>query len=242
MNNNFNIFSNKNEGFAAAAGFFCDCAAAAVRESGFFTVALSGGETPDRLFELLATEYRDRIEWDKGHFFWVDERCVPPDSGLSNYGRAVRLLLANVPVPPPNIHRIETGKELAAEDYDLLLRNYEMMRRTSEGVPVFDIILLGLGRDGHTASLFPGSDFLQENRRLAIMVPPPVTALPAVARVTLTLPVLNSAANLFFLVSGHEKLKLAEYISDGGSPLKYPAQLIRPTAKPPEWFVCGLNG
>jgi len=240
MNDNLKIFSSKSEGFVAAAGFFSDCAAEAVKDHGFFTVALSGGETPDGLFALLASEYRDRIEWKKGHLFWVDERCVPPDSEFSNYGRAARLLLANVPVPPQNIHRIEAVKDSAARDYDLLLRDYAMMRRTADSIPVFDIILLGLGRDGHTASLFPGAESLLEDSGFAIMVPPPTTALPAEPRVTLTLPVLNSAANLFFLISGHEKLKLAEYISDNRSPLKYPAQLIKPSAKPAVWFVCGL--
>ncbi|MHB9139397.1 MAG: 6-phosphogluconolactonase [Victivallaceae bacterium] len=240
MNDNFKIFGSKSEGFAAAARFFCDCVAEAVKKHGFFTAALSGGRTPDGLFALLASEYRNRIEWNKGHLFWVDERCVPPDSEFSNYGLAARLLLANVPVLPQNVHRIEAVKDFAAEDYDLLLRNYAMMRRTATGIPVFDVILMGLGLNGHTASLFPEADSLREDKKFAIKVPVAASALPAVPRITLTLPVLNSAANLFFLISGNEKLKLAEYISDSRSPLKYPAQLIKPAAKPAIWFVCGL--
>ena len=101
MNDNFKILPGESDVYAAAARFFCDCAANAVRESGFFTVALSGGTTPDGLFSLLAGEYHDRIEWSKGHFFWVDDRCVPPESEYSNFGRAERLLLVNVPAPPP---------------------------------------------------------------------------------------------------------------------------------------------
>ncbi len=241
MNDNFKVFPGKNEVFAAAAQFFCDCAARAVRESGFFTVALSGGTTPDGLFALLAGECRDRIEWSQGHFFWVDDRCVPPESEFSNFGRAARLLLANVPVPPLNIHRIEAEKAAAADDYELLLRNYRTMRRTADGIPVFDIVQTGVGNDGHTASLFPDADSLKESRRLVIKVPPPATAQPALPRITLTLPALNAAANLFFLVSDHEKFKLAEYISDCGNRIIYPAQLVRPASGPAVWFVCGLN-
>jgi 6-phosphogluconolactonase len=241
MNDNFKVFPGKSEVFAAAARFFCDCAASAVKDSGFFTVALSGGTTPDELFVLLAREYRERIEWSKGHFFWVDDRCVPPDSELSNFGRAARLLLANVPVPRQNILRIEAEKTAAADDYELLLHNYKRMRRTAEGIPIFDIVQMGIGYDGHTASLFPDTASLKENRRFAIKVGPPVTVQPAVPRVTLTLPVLNSAANLFFLVSDHEKFHLAEYISNCGNRIKYPAQLVRPAAGPAVWFVCGLN-
>lgn len=241
MKDNFRVFRAKSDVFAAAARFFCDCAAEAVRKSGFFTVALSGGTTPDELFSLLAGEYRDRIEWARGHFFWVDDRCVPPDSEFSNFGRAARLLLANVPAPPQNIHRIEAEKTAAADDYELLLHNYKTMRRTAAGIPVFDIVQMGIGLDGHTASLFPDTDSLKENRRLVIKVPPPATAQPAVPRITLTLPALNAAANLFFLVSDHEKFNLAAYISDCGNRIKYPAQLIRPAAGPAVWFVCGLN-
>ena len=150
-------------------------------------------------------------------------------------------LLANVPVPLRNVHRIEAEKASAADDYELLQHNYKMMRKTSDGIPVFDIVQMGIGYDGHTASLFPDTDSLKENRRLVIKVPPPVTARPAVPRVTLTLPVLNAAANLFFLVSDHEKFDLAEYISDCGNRIKYPAQLIRPASRPAIWFVCGSN-
>lgn len=239
MNDNFKILPGESDVYAAAALFFCDCAANAVIESGFFTAALSGGTTPDGLFSLLAGEYHDRIEWSKGHFFWVDDRCVLPESEFSNFGRAERLLLANVPVPPQNIHRMEAEKTAAADDYELLLRNYKFMRRTVDGIPVFDIVQMGIGYDGHTASLFPDTDSLKESQRLVIKAGPPVTAQPAVPRITLTLPVLNSAANLFFLVSDHEKFKLAEYISDYASRIKYPAQLVRPAAGPALWFVCG---
>jgi 6-phosphogluconolactonase len=241
MNDNFRVFAGKSDVFAAAAQFFCDCAAKAVKESGFFTVALSGGTAPDGLFSMLAREYRDRIEWRLGHFFWVDDRCVPPDSEFSNFGRAERLLLANVPALPQNIHRIEVEKDAAADDYELLLHGYKTMRRTAGGIPVFDIVQMGIGNDGHTASLFPNTDSLKENRRFAIKVIPPPATRPAVPRVTLTLPALNAAANLFFLVSGREKFKLAEYISGCGNRIKYPAQLVRPAVKPAVWFVCGLN-
>ncbi len=239
MNDNFRVLPGKADVFAAAARFFCDCAAKAVKKSGFFTVALSGGTTPDELFSLLVSEYRDRIEWAQGHFFWVDDRCVPPDSEFSNFGRAARLLLANVPVPPQNVHRIEAEKTSAADNYELLLHDYKTIRRTADGIPIFDVVQMGIGYDGHTASLFPDTDSLKENSRLVIKVPPPVTVQPAVPRITLTLPVLNAAANLFFLVSDHEKFDLAEYISDCGNRIKYPAQLIRPAAGPAIWFVCG---
>jgi 6-phosphogluconolactonase len=241
MHDNFRIFATENDVFAAAAQFFCDCAAKAVKDGGYFTAALSGGTTPDGLFALLAKEYQTRIAWSRGHFFWVDERCVPPATEFSNFGRAARLLLAKVPVLPQNIHRIEAEKTTAAADYEFLLRNYKTMRRTTDGIPVFDLVQMGIGHDGHTASLFPDTKSLQENWRLAIEAGPPLTAQPAVSRVTLTLPVLNAAANLFFLVSDYKKFDLAEYISNSSNQIKYPAQFVRPAAMPARWFVCGQN-
>jgi 6-phosphogluconolactonase len=222
--------------YHAAARFFIECAAAAVAKHGYFTAALSGGEGPEPIFALLAGECRNLVRWDLGHIFWVDDRDVQPDSPLSNYGRAKRLLLDNVPLPKENIHRFQTGTADAAEQYQLLLENYPHMQRNANGVPQFDVMQMGLGMDGHIASLFPGSDGILELKKLVIAVPPPTTAKPAVPRLTLTLPVINAAANLFFIVTEKEKSHLVNYILDRRNPEQYPAQMID-SEHTVHWFI-----
>ena len=168
---------------------------------GRFAVALSGGSTPKRMFEQLAKMVMD---WKHIHLFWVDERCVPPDHPDSNYGMTAEALLNHIEIPGENIHRIhgEQPPEPAALIYEKELRHF-----FGEQLPVFDLILLGLGSDGHTASLFPGSPALQEKKRWAVEVkhdaPPP----PLVDRVTLTIPVLKEAREVIFLVSGNRKVR-----------------------------------
>ncbi len=182
-----------------AANQFSELAKNAIAAQGKFAAALSGGSTPKRMFEQLAKMV---IDWKHIHLFWVDERCVPPGHPDSNYGMTAESLLNHIEIPGENIHRIpgEQPPEPAALIYEKELRHF-----FGEQLPVFDLILLGLGSDGHTASLFPGSPALQEKKRWAVEVkhgaPPP----PLVDRVTLTIPVLKEAREVIFLVSGIEK-------------------------------------
>lgn len=176
-----------------------------------FTLALSGGSTPRPLYELLASEeWRGRIPWTKLHLFWSDERLVPLDHPESNYRMAREALLRHVPVPAENIHSVPVhlAIEEAAQQYEREIRTFFRVRR---GPPAFDLILLGLGADGHTASLFPGSPALAELQRWVA----PVRSAKAMPRVTLTVPVLNQARRLFFLAVGEEKAAALEQASTG---------------------------
>ncbi|MGH7768152.1 MAG: 6-phosphogluconolactonase [Candidatus Binatia bacterium] len=192
---------------------------------GRFVLALSGGSTPKSLYTLLASdEFRPQIPWGQSHFFWSDERSVPPDHPDSNYRMAFESLLAKVPVPKENIHRIEAEleSEVAAAKYERTIRDF--FRLSGPSLPRFDLILLGLGDDGHTASLFPGNPALEETGRLVVATY--VDKLKTY-RITLTLPVLNRAANIFFLVAGESKaaalravLQRSENLPAGGIALQ----------------------
>ena len=221
----------------AAAERVARLAAEAVARDGRFTVALAGGSTPMGLYTLLATEpYRGRLPWRHAEVFWGDERCVGPEHPESNYRMAAETLLRHVPIPSGQIHRLrgeDPDPARAAADYERLLQK---AFRVPPGVPPrFDLVLLGLGADGHTASLFPGSPALGDLRRLVAAVS--VEALGA-HRLTLTLPVLNAAASVLFLVSGREKARaLRAVLEDArpGEPL--PARLVRPRDGSVTWLV-----
>ncbi|OGV39340.1 MAG: 6-phosphogluconolactonase [Lentisphaerae bacterium GWF2_45_14] len=181
-------------------------------EKDCLTLAVSGGSTPERLFSILAAT---PINWSKVHVFWVDERFVPVDSEFNNYGKAYELWLSKIDIPPENIHRMKTEKASAIES----ARDYE---KELEGffktpLPSFDIVLLGMGDDGHTASLFPGSPALNEKKRAVISVPAPTTAKPAAERITLTFPAINNSAQKIFIISGEKKKAMTLDIN------KYPA-------------------
>ncbi|MEE9155364.1 MAG: 6-phosphogluconolactonase [Gemmatimonadota bacterium] len=202
-----------------------------------FTVALSGGSTPRRLHGLLASEpYRDRIPWKRVHLFWGDKRAVPPDHPDSNFGAARKTLLTEVPIPTGNVHRIKaelSDAAAAAEDYERELRRFFDL--SEDEFPRFDLILLGMGADGHTASLFPRSKALEETRRL--VVAPWVEKLEA-HRVTLTLPVLNRAACVIFLVAGVAKAEaLSRILAGGQGPSDRPAGLVQPESGELLWFI-----
>ncbi len=189
-----------------AARRFVALAAQAVQARGRFTVALAGGTTPGALYHLLARlPYRNQIAWERTLIFFGDERCVPPDHPWSNYRMAQEALLAHVPVPAGNIYRMagELPSESAAAGYAGLLRQVFHLRGTAR--PRLDLILLGMGEDGHTASLFPDMPALQERRRLVVATQVPEYVQPPVARITLTLPVLNAACHVMFLVTGANK-------------------------------------
>jgi 6-phosphogluconolactonase len=186
-----------------AADQFIALAGEAISQTGQFTVALSGGSTPKALYSLLASpDYRKRVDWSRVHLFWGDERCVPPDHLESNYRMVHEALLSKISLPPENIHRMagEKAPRDAAADYENELRTF--FRLAVNAVPRFDLVLLGLGEDGHTASLFPGSPALNERNRLVATVY--VERLKAY-RLTLTLAVINAAAQVCFLIVGEAK-------------------------------------
>jgi len=212
------IFANSQELARGAAEYFVACSGEAVAHKGFFTVALSGGSTPKLLYELLVgTE----VPWAKTHFFWSDERHVPPDHPDSNYHMAHEAMLSRVPVPESNVHRIHGENPNAAE----AANEYEQTLLS------LDLILLGLGNDGHTASIFPGSEVLHETKRL--IAAPWVEKLNTY-RITMTLPLLNSASVLF-LVSGAEKAEIVKEVIE--RPKKYPAQFVQPTNGQLLWML-----
>lgn len=217
-----------------AALLFVRCGQQAVAARGRFVVGLSGGSTPGILYSLLAQPpFTGQIEWGKAHFFWGDERCVRPEDPLSNYRMAEQQLLSHVPVPPQNVHRapVELGNPKAiAEVYERTLRQF--FRAEPPALPKFDLVLLGLGADGHTASLFPGSNLLQEQTRL--VAPVPVKG-PNPARVTFTMPVINQARTVAFLVAGADKAASLSAVLAGDTRL--PGALVRPLRGELYWFV-----
>ncbi|KPK83133.1 MAG: 6-phosphogluconolactonase [Gemmatimonas sp. SM23_52] len=202
-----------------------------------FAVVLSGGSTPKRMFELLAGEpYRDQVLWERIHFFWGDERSVPPDHPDSNFAAANQALLSRLELSADNLHRIQAELDdpgLAAARYEDELRRFFGL--AEEEMPRFDLVFLGMGADGHTASLFPGTQALDEERRLAVAT---WVAKLGAHRVSLTCPVFNNAACILFLVSGAEKAEtLRQVLESGREPLRYPAQLIRPQNGELLWYV-----
>jgi 6-phosphogluconolactonase len=212
-----------------AAEEFAQLADEAIRAQGLFAVALSGGSTPKELYARLASEqhpFRDRIDWGKVHFFWGDERHVPPDDPQSNYRMAREAMLSKLPVPAANIHRILAEKPdaaAAAAAYEQTLR--EFFRLPAGGLPRFDLVLLGLGPEGHTASLFPGNTVAADPLRL---VAAPWVEKFDTYRITLTPAVLNHAARATFLVAGADKAEIVHEVIHGAyRPDELPAQAIR---------------
>lgn len=211
--------------FQAAAAEFAGQAANAVHSRGRFSVALSGGSTPKGLFALLAGPAGSSIPWDKTCFFWSDERHVPPDHPDSNYRMANEAVLSKVPVPPKNIFRIhseETDANAAAAAYEQTLRSF--FRLAPGEIARFDLILLGLGPEGHVASLFPGSPAMEEQNRLVVAN---WVEKFKTDRITFTFPLINRAACVMFLVSGGEKAPILRDVLEGpGRDL--PAQRVHP--------------
>jgi 6-phosphogluconolactonase len=205
-------------------------AASAIRERGRFCLNLSGGSTPRGLYGLLAGEFRNRIPWSRTHLFWGDERYVPWDDPQSNFRMAQETMISRVPIPAVNIHPVPVGEThvvAAAESYEKLLRDF-FEKKEQPADATFDVTLLGMGEDGHTASLFPGSSALDEKtRRWAVAVKAPAGIEPS-QRITMTLPVLNRSNFIFFLVSGVKKRTVAVSILKGkNSAAQYPSAMVR---------------
>jgi len=208
----------------AAAELFLRQANEAIKDRGRFSVALSGGHTPERIYELLAgPTFNELVDWGRVHVFWGDERCVPPGDPRSNARTAREKLLDHVPVPPGQIHPIACADsaEDGAGSYESLLRSF-----FGGGPNSFDLVLLGLGTDGHTASLFPGTVAVLEKDRWATEV---YSEKDGIYRVTLTAPILNRALVLAFIASGASKAEvLREVLTQGPGPERFPARLIDP--------------
>jgi 6-phosphogluconolactonase len=220
-----------------AAAEFVQCALTAVRERGRFSVALAGGSTPLLLYRLLARRGHlvspGALPWRQIHLFWGDERRVPPTHADSNYGAAKAALLDAVAIPPQNIHRIRAEQPDAASLYEAEVRAFFGL--SAGDWPRFDLVLLGIGADGHTASLFPGSPALGERSR--IVVANPIADL-ATTRITLTLPAINAAARVVFLVAGAEKAAtVARILLPSQGPERLPAQDVRPTSGRLLWLL-----
>lgn len=216
-----------------AAKRFTELVQEAAGSRGRFSIALSGGSTPGRFYSVLAGDpYRARIPWHQVHLFWADERCVPPGDPGSNYRLADETLISQVPIPVENVHRMRGELEpgAAARAYERVLEDFFCGPRAR-----FDLVLLGLGEDGHTASLFPDSPVMTEVERLVA----PATALyqdRPVQRMTLTLPAINASRQVLFLVSGSAKAQIVRAVLEG-SEGHLPAQRIQPAAGQLTWLL-----
>lgn len=235
------VFPSSAELAAAAAERFVAASAAAIEATETFSVALSGGSTPRALFALLGSpRYADRVNWARVHLFWGDERCVPPGDDASNYRMARETLIDHVPLRPENLHRIR-GEDSPAAAADAYERELRAAFSTPTGAPQvsagsrFDLVLLGLGTNGHTASLFPRMQAVRERTRWVMAEN--VEELQ-MWRITLTPVILNAAAELIFLVSGREKAAILRRVLYGARQADdLPAQVIAPVAGRLRWYV-----
>lgn len=230
----------------AAAQRFVSLAGDAIRPRGEFIVALSGGSTPRSLYQRLAAEpFTSKVDWSRVQILWGDERCVPPDDAASNFRMTREALLDHVPVPQANVHRIrgEHDPSKAATEYERLLRR---LLRTPDGPPRIapgariDLVLLGLGEDGHTASIFPGSAVVHQSTSWVR-----AESVQAVSmwRITLTPAIINSAAEVVFLVSGGPKAGILRQVLEGPPrPDALPAQLIAPVNGRLLWLIDAAAG
>lgn len=228
------IFETAAEVARAAADCFTDIAVASIAAEGRFSVALAGGSTPRRTYQLLASpEYRNRIAWSQVHIFFGDERCVPPMDADSNYRMVQEAMLSLLPIPEQNVHRMigEGDAHANASLYESDLQTF------FDGAPWprLNLVLLGMGDDGHTASLFPGTDALNETKA---WVAANWVGKFQTYRITLTAPAINHAANIIFLVTGAGKAeRLPEVLRGARDPLRLPCQLIQPVAGSLVWLV-----
>lgn len=229
------VGADPDETIRIAAGQFAALARKVATEGNPLHVALSGGSTPRRLFQTLAAEpFAGLIPWGGIHFFWADERNVPPGHPDSNYSVARQLLLSQLPVPPANIHRIPTGDGTAIEAAELYQRTLRELLPIENGLPRLDYVLLGLGANAHTASLFPHRPTLHEQQRL--VVADHVDEVNS-WRVTLTAPLLNNAAQITFLVIGEDKADAVQQVLEGPRDSEAaPAQLIAPAHGSLTWI------
>jgi 6-phosphogluconolactonase len=231
------ILKNLDQVSTASAETIIEVAIAAIENRSIFRIALSGGSTPKTLFTKLASDpdFKKQMPWKSTHFFWSDERTVPPDHSDSNFRMAREAMFKHVDVSETQIHRIHAEMEdpnRAAQEYENEIRQH--FNLNAPQLPEFDLILLGMGPDGHTASLFPGTDALREQKRLVVSnwVPKFNTH-----RITFTVPLINAASTVMFLVCGEDKAATLKAVLEGpDDPEVFPSQLIKP-AGDLIWFV-----
>lgn len=230
----WHVFTGTPSFVDGAAAFICDVAAKAIAERGRFALAASGGGTPKPVYARLAqADYRRRVAWDRVHIFFGDERCVPPEDARSNYRMVRETWLDHAPIPPGNIHRIRGEEDPACE---ALRYEQEMARlHRTNALPAFDLVLLGLGDNGHTASLFPGTAVLRERER---WVSAQYVEVMQSWRVTFTAPLINAARRVAFLVEGAGKAQMVRNLLEGPyQPEVWPAQLIEPAGGELHWLT-----
>ena len=241
------IYRNNEQLSSAAVDQIMRSAQKHIAETGRFTWVLAGGSTPRRVYELLGTSANtDLLDWQHTYLFWGDERVVPPDHEDSNFRMVEKSLLEQVPVPAENIFRMrgEIDPLEAALQYEYAIKQFfaqttppSMAGDQSGSMPVFDLVLLGVGSDGHTASLFPGSSAFREHERLVVAVehnqPPP----PLVARLTMTLPLINHAKEIVFLASGAGKAHMLPQILGDKPNLNLPAARVQPVKGKLLWLL-----
>jgi 6-phosphogluconolactonase len=234
---NIAVARNYEELSRKALDLFVEAAKTTINGKDVFFAAISGGNTPKRFFELIGESPESRgLSWDKIHIFWVDERCVPPGSEQSNYKLAAEAFLSKVSIPPENVHRImgeAHDLEFAANAYENAIR--KVFNIGTGDIPVFDLIILGIGADGHTASLFPNSKVISEARRLAAPVYP---AGGNLNRITLTVPVLLGASRLIVMAAGQDKAEtLHDVLSSEPDKTRYPIQALWPVLDKITWLL-----
>jgi 6-phosphogluconolactonase len=229
------VLENPEAAYVRVAEEIAHIAGEAICTQGRFTLALTGGSTPTRVYELLSTRFRLSVDWKEVHFFWGDERCVPPDDPGSNFAVANEVMLSKLNLSPSQIHRIagEVEPEKAARDYEAELRSF--FSTPGNEVPCFDLVLLGLGRNAHIASLFPSSRSIHESKRLVIAVE---VDAPWPKRVTMTPPLFNAAERVIFLVTGEDKAQAVKGSIEGPhNPDQFPAQVISPERSEVLWVL-----
>jgi 6-phosphogluconolactonase len=228
------VFTDPDAVAQAAAEIVAEAAEGAIAERGSFSISLAGGSTPKKLYELLAqVPHRSRIDWPRVHVFFGDERVVPPDHKDSNYRTAREALLSKVPIPGDNVYRMrgEIDPRQAAKEYGLMLKE-----KFGDGAP--DVTLLGMGADGHTLSLFPGTGAVKEREHRVVANYADNSTTGRSWRITMTAPFVNRSRQVLFLVTGADKAKTVSEVLEGPSdPDHLPAQLIAPTAGELIWLL-----
>jgi 6-phosphogluconolactonase len=199
----------------------------------YLSVALSGGSTPKMLFSTLGENFSDSVHWEYVHFFWGDERCVPPEDPESNYGMTKKALFDKISIPSSNIHRIrgEMEPEKEAVRYSKEIAGFTRKR---DGLPVFDLVILGLGEDGHTASIFPGHNELLTSEKICKVAVRPENSQK---RITITGRIINNADNILFLVTGANKAEVVSEIIESPGTVDYPAAFIEPVHGVLKWYL-----
>jgi 6-phosphogluconolactonase len=222
------IFSTKSE----LAVYFCDELVKLVSQKNEYFLCLSGGSTPEIIFQTLSKEYNEQIDWAKVHLFWGDERCVSPDSDESNYGMTKKYLLNFIDIPEKNVHRIkgENNPEAETKRYSEEIKNIVSLKN---GFPNFDLVMLGLGEDGHTASIFPNQIHVMNSDKICEVS---IYPLNRQKRISLTGKVINNSQKIIFLVTGKSKAEILKKIVEENKKI-FPAEFIKPVSGKLQYYI-----